>query len=756
MVQPNRATPGFDADWYLSTYVDVAAAGIDPLDHFLKSGRDEGRLPGPTWDDPADLITHPASAQRSPTVDMTEAAAVPGLRTSANGVRVLLVGHAAGTELFGAERNFLELLDGYVTLGYDVVATVPTQVNETYIDEIRKRCLTVHIMPVPPRRPREAPNDELIDRWCQLIDRHAIQVVHVNTIMPREPVLAARRRGIPAVVHAHEIPQGDNALCAVMGADHSEIIANVTAEATYIIGNSSVTTRAYDMPARTAVVPNIVDLADFPVRATKRGRPTVALIGDPAPRKGVRDFARLATMLRDRVDAQFVIVGPAATANYWLTEMDLPDNLAFAGYSRRPSEAIAQADIVVNLSRCRETFARTVLEGMAAGLPIVAYNRGALPLLVDHRRTGILVPFDDADALADAVERLCRDTELRSQMGAAGRAVAAARFSAKNLARALSDTYAALLPSEDVRRQQANDIVVEIPTVNRSEYRDPFFAGYRSRWAYTTGVTFVDSTTVVCDTLLGCLLYTIKFDPDSRAARIVGETPTRDLNNDSLSSELIDCDGKGRLITSNGTCSSVSLYEYDGEQVHWTSSLDLDDPDTGFCHGARFVPGRDDIVAACVTTGTRGVRFISATNGEVQWSIEFDGRAPKDITFKGRDRMAVTLHAELTETHPLEGLEGAIALLDIDLDNGTHRIIDEYPLPDSILDGLCVYGDRLYAISQNDDRIMVFDTSNDRLRRLADMRGFSFPHQVAVSPDGRWIAVACYGDGAVVLRPVTE
>jgi hypothetical protein len=40
----------FDADWYLTTYPDVAAAGLDPIDHYLNHGASEGRNPGPGFE----------------------------------------------------------------------------------------------------------------------------------------------------------------------------------------------------------------------------------------------------------------------------------------------------------------------------------------------------------------------------------------------------------------------------------------------------------------------------------------------------------------------------------------------------------------------------------------------------------------------------------------------------------------------------------------------------------------------------------
>ncbi|MCE9622755.1 MAG: glycosyltransferase family 4 protein [Actinomycetia bacterium] len=762
----NRFVPGFDAGWYLRVYPDVAAAGMDPLEHYLSSGCDEGRLPGPTWDDTddsddsddSDDIVEPTV--RTDTASLDKAIAnmqieIQGGRMPSEGARVLVVGHAAGEEVFGAERNLIELLDGFATIGFHIVVTLPTEDNKSYIEEVRARCHALHIAPVPMRRPLEPPNELLVDQWCRLIERHSIQAVHVNTIIPREPLVAARSRGIAAVVHAHEVPLGDSGLCAQMGASADEIAASVTADATYVIGNSAFTANFYDKPGCTAVVPNIVDLEKFKTLTTSRPRPAVALIGGATLKKGVRDFARLATNLRDRVDAEFIIVGPRAAATSALRGCELPDNLTLSDYTQTSAEAIAKADIVVSISRCRESFARTALEGMAAGLPIVAYNRGALPLLVDQGRTGQLVAFDDAEGLADAVERLCRDPELRHQMGAAGRAKVAEAYTPAHLGRALDSAYKAILKSAEVVRQQARDIIVQLDWQNRTQFLEPFFAGYRSRWAYAVGVVFLDDTTLAAVSLLGCRIHTIKFDPDQREARVVAELPTTHFA-DLVPSEVIDTDGRGRVVTSNGERSSVSLYEYDGECLHWARTLEFSKPEPAFCHSARFLPWRDDIVVVSILTETRGVRFLSTADGSLLCHFQFDGRAAKDVAFKGTDRMAVALHNELIMPSPIDRIAGAIALMTFDLDGGEYKILDEYDTGDAILDSVYFHNDRLYATCQQHDVVMVFDTANDRLQRLADMEGFPFPHQVAISPDSRWMAVACYGDNSVVLRPLMQ
>lgn len=90
---------------------------------------------------------------------------------------------------------------------------------------------------------------------------------------------------------------------------------------------------------------------------------------------------------------------------------------------------MAELDILLNLSSFAESFGRTVAEAMAAHRPVVAYEWGALPELVQHGKTGFLVPFGDTAKVADYVRQLCHDNTLIQQMGDAGFAFIADKFS---------------------------------------------------------------------------------------------------------------------------------------------------------------------------------------------------------------------------------------------------------------------------------------------------------------------------------------
>jgi glycosyltransferase involved in cell wall biosynthesis len=77
-------------------------------------------------------------------------------------------------------------------------------------------------------------------------------------------------------------------------------------------------------------------------------------------------------------------------------------------------------DVSVSVSNS-ESFGVAIIEASACGKPVVVSNVGGLPEVVEDGVTGIIVPPRNAEATANAIERLVLNKELRLQMGKAGR-----------------------------------------------------------------------------------------------------------------------------------------------------------------------------------------------------------------------------------------------------------------------------------------------------------------------------------------------
>ena len=87
----------------------------------------------------------------------------------------------------------------------------------------------------------------------------------------------------------------------------------------------------------------------------------------------------------------------------------------------------------------------SVMEAMAAGLPVVSTAVGGVPELVRDGETGLLVPSEDAGALARALQALVDDSARRQAMGAAARQHAIAHFDIRHTVRGYEQLYEALL-----------------------------------------------------------------------------------------------------------------------------------------------------------------------------------------------------------------------------------------------------------------------------------------------------------------------
>ena len=225
-------SPAFSVRRYLAANADVAESGQNPLVHFLLHGRSEGRrafavdetAPLPRGSEPREI-----------------AGLVPYDPLLAG---VLVVGHVVGRERYGGERSFLDMLEGLSGVGLNVVAVLPRDEGE-YTAAVRARSSKVVVLPYGWWRGGEAASSAVVSAFEGLVARYRVAVVHANTVMLLEPLVAARRAGARAVVHAREILAHDPALCERIGLSAEEIVAAVWSRSDAVIANSAACASAY-------------------------------------------------------------------------------------------------------------------------------------------------------------------------------------------------------------------------------------------------------------------------------------------------------------------------------------------------------------------------------------------------------------------------------------------------------------------------------------------------------------------------------
>lgn len=424
----------FDAGWYLAAYPEVQAAGLDPARHYLTHGAAEGRDPGPGfstsghWLQGGSRSGNPVLAHlRRPGLAALPGFAGTGPALPAGAPVILFVGHQAPAQQFGAERSLLAMLERARAAGIAADLVLPQCLDPAYLEDCRARARRVHLLPFPWRRAGVAPHPATVAALARLIRDSGAAEVHQNTLVPDVPLAAARAAGVPVVVTLRELPDQDPALCARLGLSPAALRADLLARADRFIANSPETARWLDPdgtlpPGRLVVLGNPVDPRLFDLPFAPEGPVRVALIGSNTAKKGVEDFLQVARLAAAAgLRARFRLIGPPPEG-----PGPLPPNVELAGYAPDPLAALRGADVVLSLSRFAESFGRSVAEALAAGRPVIAYDRGAPPGLLGRPAPGTgpgaVVPADDPAAVVAALAALLADP---ARLQAAARAARA-------------------------------------------------------------------------------------------------------------------------------------------------------------------------------------------------------------------------------------------------------------------------------------------------------------------------------------------
>jgi len=208
------------------------------------------------------------------------------------------------------------------------------------------------------------------------------------------------------------------------------------------------------------LIPNAVAPCFFGVQHQQRsdGEATLLFVGTIYQLKGLLHLIEaqamvqqeLARPVRLRIIGQ--VRGGKAAADYNSTvrrraeELGTSRQIEWLGVKNEEgmASAVAQTDLLV-LPSLHETFGMCIAEAMAAGVPVVATRVGGIPELVEHGKTGLLVPPGDARELANAICTVLSDPELRRKSATAARIKALAQYTPRRVAEQTLAVYETIL-----------------------------------------------------------------------------------------------------------------------------------------------------------------------------------------------------------------------------------------------------------------------------------------------------------------------
>ena len=339
--------------------------------------------------------------------------------------------------------------------GWSTTVLLPDEPGNAAL-RLRERGIDVISLPLRRARASLSPRTQLaflfsifpdIARIRQTISGHEIDVVIVGGLINPHAAIAARMEGVPVVWQILDT-RTPRLLQAVLVP-----VVNRLADQVMFCGKTLLDLH------RKALKPSLPATVYFPPvdmdrfrRTPHRGRIVRRELGIPDhalvfgmvanvnPQKGIEFFIRAAALIfREVPDSWFVVVGSTyQTHSAYMDKLGqeilasgMPaGRVLFVGGRANVEDYYAAFDVkLITSVPYSEGVPTTAIEAMAAGLPIVATNVGALKELIENGRTGYLVPALDSHAIARASVRLAKDDQRRKTMGETARTTAAAEYS---------------------------------------------------------------------------------------------------------------------------------------------------------------------------------------------------------------------------------------------------------------------------------------------------------------------------------------
>jgi glycosyltransferase involved in cell wall biosynthesis len=356
-------------------------------------------------------------------------------------LRILQISSAQS--LGGGERHLADLANGLANRGHDVY--VALRPNSPLIAEL-SGIYPENILTLPLRNSLDARSAQALSRFVR---RNRIQIVHAH--MARDYPLAAyaaRRNPDAKLIITRHVLFSLSRLHRITLSRAVRIIAVSKAVAAQLKSDGTVPTE------KISVVLNGIDTARFlrAKTAFDRGQflaswklPAdsllVGTVGELTPLKGQEEFLRAAVkVVKQFPNTHFIIAGidhsrgekHRKRLEELIVELDLTANVSLVGWLEDLAQLYCALDVFVSASHT-ESFGLAIAEAMASGAAVVATETEGALELIEAGQTGLLVPVEAVDKLAESILILLKEENERVRLGLAAQLAALASFGVERM-----------------------------------------------------------------------------------------------------------------------------------------------------------------------------------------------------------------------------------------------------------------------------------------------------------------------------------
>ncbi len=274
-----------------------------------------------------------------------------------------------------------------------------------------------------------------IRRFMRAYRHERLDIVHVNGAFFIAPAIAAKLAGVPLLWHLNDT-MTPSKVAAVLGF-FVRLLANQIVVAAYAVANHYKVT-----PHQVIYAP--VNTKRFIPRTTQKQKSKtqrIGLIANWNPNKGIEYFVRAAALVRKSIGGELEVIfageklsNQSEYCHYiegLIGELKLTPCTRDHGFIPSVAGLLEKLDVLV-LSSLSEACPIAILEGMAAGVPVVAADVGGVRELIlpdTDNSAGIVVPAKDPKAMAAAILELLNNPNEAARKGRNGRQSAEKNFS---------------------------------------------------------------------------------------------------------------------------------------------------------------------------------------------------------------------------------------------------------------------------------------------------------------------------------------
>lgn len=289
-------------------------------------------------------------------------------------------------------------------------------------------------------------------RLSKLLNGPEPTIIHVHNF--KDALVAARARRLVPGCRACIVLTRHLVKPAKISTSYLRLYADIDAMifVSHIARQAFLSTHPAIDLAKISVVHNSIarpTTTDGNSSTNNNGTTTLMYHGRISPEKGIDTLIHALAMLKD-LDVKLVIVGTGKAQDVsplinLSRRLDVNGMIDWKGHVDDVHPLIQQADIGVVPTRAQEAFGLSVLEYMAHGKPVVTTDNGAQPEYITSGKNGLLVPPDNAMALADAIQSLIQSPQRREEIGRNATETVADQLSFPRFYEAIDGIYSSLL-----------------------------------------------------------------------------------------------------------------------------------------------------------------------------------------------------------------------------------------------------------------------------------------------------------------------